>query len=601
LTVHEQIPVNGRSPAGDERCSQPADVQSDDGAASGGDVTRTHLPLQLAAQIGRELQARWRAVRNDHRRFADLAVDVLEEFSPAEQLTAEDFVRGLFTDDVLTIQTDPESKFGDASITLFRGREFHIAVLFWLDSRTSVHQHGFSGAFQVLAGSSIHARYNFEQTRYLDDHVHLGRMTLEDLEVLERGDVRPILPGDEYVHALWHLERPSVSFIVRENMRSTAQPQYGYLPPCVEYDPFFIDHATTARLQMLHVLHRLKAPPLGEMVEAVGHEGAPLPIVRVAQWAQYVPAEFGQRLVEAVRKGDPGYADALDSALEELEREGRISLVRDRVRDADQRLLLGLLLHCPDRDQILRHVARLRPSADPAEQISGWIASITVATHGIELSPAGRAALTAMLGSDAAGAARNDDQQLPPDDARILRYITRRSQVFAPLFPASQDLSLMPPILSASPSRVAPATSGPAISTATSPQAFSVAEILSPSEHAELLEWARDRIDDFVAEAVVRPAADGSEGFTTTNFAALDELGEWRDRLSSRIQARFAESSASARGSVDARLITWHGGESVELGGEPDGGTGYVIALDDALDGNAASRRFAVVGHVAPE
>ncbi len=601
MTVHEQIPVNGRSAAGDERCSEPADVQSEDGAASGGDVTRTDLPLQLAEQIGRELQARWRAVRNDHRRFADLAVAVLEEFSPADRLTAEDFVRGLFTDDVLTIQTDPESKFGDASITLFRGREFHIAVLFWLDSRTSVHQHGFSGAFQVLAGSSIHARYNFEQTRYLDDHVHLGRMELKDLEVLDRGDVRPILPGDEYVHALWHLERPSVSFIVRENIRSTAQPQYAYLPPCVEYDPFFIDHTTTTRVQMLHVLRRSKAPLLGEMVEAVGHEGAPLPIVRVAQWAQHVPAEFGQRLVEAVRKGDPGYADALDSGLEELEREGRISRVRDRVSDADQRLLLGLLLHCPDRDQILRHVARLRPAADPAEQISGWIASITVATHSVELSPSGRAALAAMLGPNVAGAGRNDDQQLPTDDARILRYITRRSRVFAPLFPASQDLSLMPPILSASPSRVAPATSGPAVPTATSPQAFAVAEILSPSEHAELLQWARDRIDDFVAEAVVRPAADGADRFTTTNFATLDELGEWRDRLSSRIQSRFAESSPSTRGSVDARLITWQGGESLEVGGSPGGGPGYVIVLDDAGDASAAARRFAVVGHVEPE
>jgi len=91
VTVHEQIPVNGRSPVGDERCSEPADVQSEDGAASGGDVTRTDLPLQLAAQIGRELQARWRAVRNDHRRFADLAVAVLEEFSPADQLTESGF------------------------------------------------------------------------------------------------------------------------------------------------------------------------------------------------------------------------------------------------------------------------------------------------------------------------------------------------------------------------------------------------------------------------------------------------------------------------------------------------------------------------------
>jgi hypothetical protein len=627
VTLHEQIPVNGRGPAS-------------------GDATRRHLPMQLATQIGRELQARWRAVRNDHRRFPDLAVEVLEEFSPAEKLTAEDFVRGLFTDDVLTIQTDPEAKFGDASITLFRGREFHIAVLFWLDSRTSVHQHGFSGAFQVLSGSSVHARYRFEQTRYLDDHVHLGRMELADLEVLERGDVRPILPGDAYMHALWHLERPSVTFIVRENIRSSAQPQHGYLPPCVEYNPFFIDDVTTTRLQMLHVLQRSKDPLVGEMVEAVGQEGAPLPIVRVAQWARNAPAEFGQRLVEAVRKGDAEYADALDCALGELEREGRISLVRDRVTDTDQRLLLGLLLHCPDRDQILRHVARLRPSADPAELVGGWIASITAATHKVELSAAGRAALSAKLRCRLAGQSPADDHQLPPDDARVLRYITRRSQVFAPLFPESQDRSRMPPIVSASASRLAPASGS---ADAIAPHAFSVDEILSPSDHAELLDWARDRIDDFVAEAVVRPAGDGSGRFTTISFATLDELGEWQHRISPRIQARFVESSPSVAGTVDVRLITWRSDDPMELTGGPDGGTGFLVVLDDAGvrpvirvygaaslgeavtptdefleidapantagvfpgaltavvqpagDGHAAPRRFALVGRVAPE
>ena len=633
MTVDVQTPLNG--------WGEPVGPRSVDCEASAGDVMRAQLPLQLAAQIGQELQARWRAVRNDHRRFADLAVEVLEEFSPADKLTADDLVRSLFSDHVLPIQDDPDAKFGDTSITLFHGREFHVAALFWLDSRTSVHPHGFGGAFQVLAGSSIHARYRFEQSRYLDDHVHLGRLRPSDLEVLQCGDVRPILPGDACVHALWHLERPSVTFIIRENARSTAQPQYAYLGSCVEYDPFFRDHTTSARLQMLRLLHKLKAPELGAMIEEVGREGAPLPIVHVAQWLQYVPAELGQRLVEAVRTGDPGYADALDAVLEELEREGRISLVRDRVKDADQRLLLGLLLHCPDRDQILSHVARLRPSADPAALISGWIASIIVATHGKDLSPAGLAALTSLLASDVTGAALTGDGELAPDDARVLRYITRRSDVFAPLFPKVRDLSIMPPIV--------PTISSATVATPTSPHASSVADMVSPGERVELLEWARGRIDDFVAEAVVFPAHDKSERFETSNYAVLEELGEWHDRLSLGIQSRLAESSPPLHGSVSARLITWKAGESLELHGSPDGGQGYLIVLDDAGvvpvmrlygaqsladtvvptdafadvtaavntavvfpgaltavvqpagSGDTASRRFAIVGHLAPQ
>jgi hypothetical protein len=34
-----------------------------------------------------------------------------------------------------------------------------IEALFWVDGTTSIHQHSFSGAFQVLAGKSIHSRY----------------------------------------------------------------------------------------------------------------------------------------------------------------------------------------------------------------------------------------------------------------------------------------------------------------------------------------------------------------------------------------------------------------------------------------------------------
>jgi hypothetical protein len=130
------------------------------------------------------------------------------------------------------------------------------------------------------------------------------------------------------------------------------------------------------------------------------------------------------------------------------------------------------------------------------------------------------------------------------------------------------------------------------------------------------------------------------------NFAILDELGGWRDRLSERIHSRFVESSPSLRGSVDARLIVWDAGESLELHGSLGGGSGYVIVLDDAGvvpvmrvygaasladtvvpadefvevpapvntavvfpgaltvvvqpagSGNAAARRFAVVGHL---
>ncbi len=401
--------------------------------------TRTALVLQVANQIGQELEARRQAARSDDRSFPDLAVEVLEKFCPAAQLTADDILRSVFTDGLLPRQEDPDAKFGDMSITLFNGREFNIVAIFWLDSATAIHQHGVSGAFQVLAGSSLHACYRFERTRDVDDHVHLGKVVLDKLEVLGLGDVRPVLSGTEGVHALWHLQRPSVSFVVREY--DGALPPYAYRAPCLEFAPFVRDDTASLRLEALQIMLASDAPALGEMIEALGRDAAPLAIVRVLEWVSMRPVALRRRLVDAVRERDAGFADALDSVLDEINQRQRIQLVRDRVHDADQRLLLGMLLHCPDRDQIIGHVARLHPSADPAELISGWIASIVGRTHGVEISPAGRKTLNAILGGDLPPSAVDGDQQA---DSKVLRYITRRSQVFAPLFKPAETRPLAP-------------------------------------------------------------------------------------------------------------------------------------------------------------
>lgn len=194
-----------------------------------------------------------------------------------------------------------------------------------------------------------------------------------------------------------------------------------------------------------------------------------------------------------------------------------------------------------------------------------------------------------------------------------------------------------------------PFTSGLTGHLATSPQTFSITDIVTADEGAELLEWARDRIDDFVAETVVRPTVEESDRSETMNFATLRDLGEWRDRLPQRIHSKFAESSPSLRGSVDARLIMWEASEPLELPASTDGGPSYLILLDDAdvmpvvrvygtasyvdtvgsadeflqaaapintavvfpgavtvvvqpaSGENIAGRRFAVIGHVAPE
>ena len=98
---------------------------------------------------------------------------------------------------------------------MYRGRGFYIDVLFWLDGTTNIHQHGFWGAFQVLAGSSVHCRFGFDLAEEINHRLRIGKLRLLETELLGLGAIRKILGGELFIHSLFHLDRPSVSIVIR--------------------------------------------------------------------------------------------------------------------------------------------------------------------------------------------------------------------------------------------------------------------------------------------------------------------------------------------------------------------------------------------------
>src|SRR4030095_11070923 len=98
---------------------------------------------------------------------------------------------------------------GDPPITLFSGPRFYIDIYFWLDGMTSIHQHSFAGAFHVILGSSLHSQYGFELKQTINAHLASGEITLQGVQLLEKGETRMILPGQQFIHSLFHLDRPT--------------------------------------------------------------------------------------------------------------------------------------------------------------------------------------------------------------------------------------------------------------------------------------------------------------------------------------------------------------------------------------------------------
>src|SRR6266481_8267228 len=146
-------------------------------------------------ELGVLVESRWRAQNYNEDLFPEIASQTLAESDLTGQVDPWEIIRWVHTTAELPRQQDRKANFGDPPITLFAGPRFYVDVYFWLDGTTSIHQHAFTGAFQVLLGSSIHSRYSFSETKIISEHFSVGELHLEDVQLLQKNDVRLIKPG----------------------------------------------------------------------------------------------------------------------------------------------------------------------------------------------------------------------------------------------------------------------------------------------------------------------------------------------------------------------------------------------------------------------
>src|SRR5947209_8405025 len=111
--------------------------------------------------LGRTVLARWKEQNFSPALFPELARDALEEQPPAKSVDVASLVKEFLLNDEQPFQT--QSGFGQPELVVYDDPRFYIQILCWLEGTTDIHQHMFSGAFHVLAGSSIHSRFAFEE------------------------------------------------------------------------------------------------------------------------------------------------------------------------------------------------------------------------------------------------------------------------------------------------------------------------------------------------------------------------------------------------------------------------------------------------------
>lgn len=339
------------------------------------------------AELGLLVEGRWRDKNYSEHLFPGIAAGALSELNLSDQVDPWEIIRWLHTTPDLPRQMDLNAGFGDPPITLFSGPRFHIDVYFWLDGTTSIHQHKFSGAFQVLLGSSVHSRYRFEKAREINPRFLTGEILLNDVSLLAQGDIREIVAGSQFIHSLFHLERPSATITVRSYSAPASGVQFNYVKPFLAYDPFFKDPLLIRKVQTVSLLLSMKHPDtdriIGDLVDSSDFQTTYFVLGTAFESLCHRELEeiFGlsrscdrfHALLDRARGRHGELADLLLPVFEEKWRQTDIILRRAKIKGEDHRFFLALLLNVPERTTVLRLVKERFPDKDAIELVVGWI------------------------------------------------------------------------------------------------------------------------------------------------------------------------------------------------------------------------------------
>jgi len=346
--------------------------------------------MQFFEDLGALVEQRWRSENYDEDAFPAVASEALEETTPSEQIDPWDIVRWVHHSTALPSQPDLPGTFGNPPITLYAGPRFHIDIYFWLDGTTSIHQHRFCGAFQVALGSSLHSRYSFHQEREINARFSVGKIALERVELLNKGDTRRILPGPDFIHSLFHLDRPSATITIR-TYETPGGPQFKYLKPHFAIDPFFADALAIRKVQTVSLLLGMDHPEADSLIGDLVSTSDFQTTFSVLQTAAHRLKDGGLEsmfhldtrrrrfndLLDRARTAHGSLVDLIPPVLEEENRQNNLTSRRVQITGEDHRFFLALLLNVHSRTHVLELVKQRVPDRDPVDTITDWVEELS--------------------------------------------------------------------------------------------------------------------------------------------------------------------------------------------------------------------------------
>lgn len=147
--------------------------------------------------------------------FPDLAAEVMAEFPVPAGMGIDYMADWALGRERLPEQVNFHSGFGEPALVVYEEPRFYAEVLHWFHGRTSIHGHGFYGAFRVLAGYSIEAQFAYRRDAEPAPGIQLGELDPTVLRLIVPGDITRILPREAFIHTVMHMGNPSLTLVIR--------------------------------------------------------------------------------------------------------------------------------------------------------------------------------------------------------------------------------------------------------------------------------------------------------------------------------------------------------------------------------------------------
>lgn len=177
------------------------------------------------------------------------ALEALENYTPTLPFSdfEEETAKWLLEQTHIPEQLNVYNSFGEPSLTVFNNGKFAVDIYFWRKNDTLIHSHAFRGAFKVLYGCSLHEEFAVEKKKHIQDDFFESTLETKTLEIFKEGSAQLILPGEELVHRVVHLENPTVTLCLR-SVNDTSLQQWHHLPTGLSFLKHNLDPHTIKKL-----------------------------------------------------------------------------------------------------------------------------------------------------------------------------------------------------------------------------------------------------------------------------------------------------------------------------------------------------------------